>query len=64
MTALRTLVVQNQVVFVYGAAGVGKSALVRAVVAGAEEMRDVPPVVHVSLEGVTEQREAIDRTAG
>lgn len=61
--AVRALVVQNPVVFVYGAAGVGKTALVRAALAAAAEMREIPLPVHVSLEGVTEAREVIDRTA-
>ncbi|MBX3206317.1 MAG: hypothetical protein KF764_14690 [Labilithrix sp.] len=61
--AVRALVVQNPVVFVYGVAGVGKTALVRAALAAAAEAREVPAVVHVSLEGVTEAREVLDRTA-
>ena len=61
--ALRSLVVQSPVVFVYGPVGVGKSSLVRAALAAAAEMREVPTLVHVSLEGVTEPREAIDRAA-
>ncbi|MBX3210518.1 MAG: hypothetical protein KF850_00640 [Labilithrix sp.] len=61
--AVRALVVQNPVVFVYGVAGVGKTALVRAALGAAAAMREIPAPVHVSLEGVTESREVIDRTA-
>lgn len=64
LTALRTLVLQSAVVFVYGAAGVGKTALVKHCLSVLADLREVPSsVVHVSLEGVTDAREAIDRTA-
>lgn len=55
--------VQSPVVFVYGAVGVGKTSLVRAALAAAAEMREVPALVHASLEGVSEVRESIDRIA-
>ncbi len=61
--ALRALVVQSPVVFVYGPVGVGKTSLVRSALAAAAEMREVPALVHVSLDGVTDAREAIDRIA-
>jgi len=61
--ALRALVVQSPVVLVYGPVGVGKTSLVRASLAAAAEMREVPALVHVSLEGVGEAREAIERIA-
>jgi len=61
--AVRALVAQSPVVFVYGAAGVGKTALLRAALGAASEMREVPTTFIVSLEGVSGAREAIDRTA-
>lgn len=63
IASLRALIAQSAVVFVYGAAGVGKTSLVRAALDAAADVREVPAVVHVSLEGVLDAREAIDRTA-
>jgi len=50
-------------VFLYGPAGVGKTALVKAALARSAETSAIPEVVHVSLEGVVEAREAIERSA-
>ncbi len=61
--ALRALVVQSPVALVYGAVGVGKTSLVRAALAAAAEMREVPTLVHVSLEGVGEVHDAVERVA-
>jgi len=60
---LRNALVRSRVVLVYGAAGVGKTALVIHVCAAAAEERIVPPVVHLSLAGVADPREAVERTA-
>lgn len=47
----------------YGAAGVGKTTLVRAAIDRAVAERLVPPVSYVSLEGVNDVREAVTRAA-
>ena len=60
---LRALVAKSPVVFVYGGAGVGKTSLVRSALGDAADAGDLHPLVHVSLDGVDDAREAIDRTA-
>jgi tetratricopeptide (TPR) repeat protein len=60
---LRGLVAESPVVFVYGAAGVGKTVLVKSALAGSAETSAIPDVVHISLEGVAEAREAVERSA-
>jgi tetratricopeptide (TPR) repeat protein len=60
---LRALVAESPVVFVYGPAGVGKTALVNAALAGSAETNAIPDVVLLSLEGVVEARDAVERSA-
>lgn len=63
IATLRALLAESPVVFVHGAAGVGKTALVRAALAAGFEKRDVANVTHVSLEGALDVSETLDRTA-
>jgi hypothetical protein len=58
-----SLVARHRVVLVYGAAGVGKTTLVTRALADTARAGELPEVVHVSLAGVTDPREAIERTA-
>lgn len=56
--SLSALVTENRVVFVYGPAGVGKSALVRVALAESS-----PPLLVVSLAGAEDPRSALARIA-
>ncbi|HEY8078082.1 MAG TPA: AAA family ATPase, partial [Labilithrix sp.] len=60
---LASLVMRNRVVLVHGAAGVGKTALVLRALGDAAALGDLPAVAHLSLAGVSDPREAVERTA-
>jgi tetratricopeptide (TPR) repeat protein len=60
---LRALLAHARVVLVYGPAGVGKTALLLTALRRAAARGLLPEVVHVSLAGVTDEREALERTA-
>lgn len=62
-TELSALLATSRVVLVYGAAGVGKTALVLEVCRAGVLDGTLPPLVHVSLAGVGDPREAVERTA-
>ncbi|MBS2018732.1 MAG: AAA family ATPase [Deltaproteobacteria bacterium] len=60
---LRALIGRSRVVFVYGAAGIGKTSLVLDVCREASRAGTLPEVVHLSLAAVADSREALERTA-
>lgn len=60
---LGALVARSRALLVYGAAGVGKTTLVRAAIERAASEKSIPPLAFVSLEGVTDPREAVTRAA-
>ncbi len=60
---LRALVARHRVVFVYGAAGVGKTSLVLDVCRAAARDRLVPEVVYLPVPGTLETRDVVERTA-
>lgn len=60
---LRALVVRSRVVLVYGAAGVGKTSLVLAACHDAAREGAIPDVVHMPFAGITDPRDAVERTA-
>ena len=60
---LRGLLTRGRVVHVWGAAGVGKTSLVLEVCRAAACDRVIAPVVHLSLSGAFDARDALARTA-